>query len=112
MQSKTKSISGLIKRCTSIDEAAPVIVDWFKRWERDHATAMRRLEAAISEDDYDQMCIYMGALKKLSIRKFTGLKTISEFMVGTIVNNIMADTPRIGEYPSLESKKNTVKCKS
>lgn len=75
----TRSISTRLKHVKSSEEADLVIVEWLKAWNDDQLRYIKRLEYAISNDSYDDLCIATGGLKRLTTRKFRGLETILKY---------------------------------
>jgi hypothetical protein len=72
----TRSISAKLKHSKSAEESNLIIAVWHQAWHEEQIRYIRRLEYAIANDSYDDLCIATGRLKSLTTRKFRGLETI------------------------------------
>jgi hypothetical protein len=81
MSQQHRSISQRLKRAKSIESKMEAAQDWAANWQREQEGLIRDLEQAISNDDYDQLCIISGQLKAVSQKRFIALpKVISALL--------------------------------
>lgn len=71
-----RSISTKLKNSKSREETDLIVAVWVQAWQEEQLRYVRRLEYAIANDSYDDLCIATGRIKNLTIRKFKGLETI------------------------------------
>lgn len=76
MSQQHRSISQRLKRAKSPAAKLAAATDWAKNWHHEQAALIRDLERAVSNDDYDQLCIVTGQLKAVTGKRFEALPKV------------------------------------
>lgn len=82
MSQQHRSISQRLKRAKSVESKQEAAQDWAANWQREQAGLIRDLEQAISNDDYDQLCIVSGQLKAVTEKRFDALPKVITALIG------------------------------
>lgn len=73
---KHRSINQRLNRAKSLDTKREILTDWTANWKGEQLILIKQLEHAISNDDYDQLCIVAGQLKAVTDKRFDALPKI------------------------------------
>ena len=75
---KNRSIRQRLERAKSKEAAINAATDWAKSWENEQKMLVSRLGKAVSDDDFDSQCMVAGELKKITEKRFSGLRSVIE----------------------------------
>lgn len=70
------SIKERLRRARTPSVRREVAADWAASWMRDHEETLRRIERCCATGDAEMAGRYVGQLKALSAKGFTGLATV------------------------------------
>lgn len=73
---KHRSINQRLARAKSLDTKREILSDWSENWKAEQLTLVQRLEKAIGNDDFDELCIVVGQLKAVTDKRFLALPKI------------------------------------
>ena len=76
-----KSISQKLKRAKTPEDKIKNILAWSEAWKKDTDVFIKRLESAIKQDDYDELCISLGRLKEDLTKRFTALPKVLDVAI-------------------------------
>lgn len=71
-----RAISHRLKSAPTQDAVNEIITTWINEWHQEQSELIRRLGAAIKDNNFDEQCKMCGQLKVVTWKKFTGLGTI------------------------------------
>lgn len=76
MSQQQRSISQRLKKAKSPEAKLATVMEWSQSWTDEHNALIKRLEQALSNDDYDTNCIALGELKAASTKKLNALPNV------------------------------------
>ena len=81
MSQQQRSISQRLKKAKSPESKLATVIEWSQSWESEHNALIKRLEQALSNDNYDANCIALGELKAASSKKFNALPNVLKVLL-------------------------------
>ncbi|WAW01146.1 hypothetical protein NB644_09380 [Oxalobacter formigenes] len=81
---KERSITQKLKRAWSKERLSEISDEWIAAWEKEQTGLIDRLGIAVAKDDFDEQSICVGELRKITEKRFTGLKNGAIEIIGRI----------------------------
>ena len=75
---KNQSIGQRIDSAKRKGVAREIALDWADAWQKEQGAVVKRLGKSIAEADFDAQCIVAGELKKITEKRFAGLRSVIE----------------------------------
>lgn len=92
---KPRTITQLIKRARTKGRINEIAEKWIDGWQAEQAGLIDRLGNAVAKKDFDEQCICTGELRKITEKRFAGLKNAAKEIIGRINDgNDNTDTGR------------------
>ncbi len=79
-----RSINQRLNRAKKIESKKAAANEWIDDWYKDQLAEIKKLERAISLNDYDALCRATGSLKQITLKRFAALPNVIDHFVNLI----------------------------
>jgi Golgi nucleoside diphosphatase len=83
MSKRNRSIGDRLKNSRSNTWQLEICNEWAIKWEKDQMNIVKMLEAAIRNNDYDNLCRATGQLKTVTKKRFSAIPNIFNNLADT-----------------------------